>query len=90
MEDLLQALVTAIISLTTVIGTLVATFRFYLPRRDRNRALTNPDQTSTLEELLRLLREANQADAEHHAREEQWQEEVTRTFQRIEARLRGS
>jgi hypothetical protein len=64
----------------TVILTLAAVIRYYLPRRDANLG-------NHLGELLREVREMKEADLQHHAREEVWQAEVVRTLERIEAKL---
>ncbi|KKN39337.1 hypothetical protein LCGC14_0744420 [marine sediment metagenome] len=93
MDELSRALLQIIVTLVSVIGTLVATFRFYLPRRDRNRHSNpghnpghNPGDNAADEELLRMFRDFSQANVEHHVREEQQWQEWTRTFQRIEAK----
>lgn len=95
MDELSRALLQIIVTLVTVIGTLVATFRFYLPRRDRSRSSnsgsnpghhSNPGDTSAQEALLTELRASVKETSEHHVREEQQWEEWTRTFQRIEAK----
>lgn len=75
--EYLSAIVTALV---TVILTLAAVIKFYLPRANRQ---SNPGHDAVLQELQAM----HQADIQHHAREEAWQEEVRRTLERIEAKL---
>ncbi len=95
MDELSRALLQIIVTLVSVIGTLVATFLFYLPRRDRNRNRNsnpghnpghNPGEGSALEDLLREVRDAAKETSEHHVREEQLWAEWARTFVRLEGR----
>jgi FtsZ-binding cell division protein ZapB len=75
--EYLSAIVTALV---TVILTLAAVIKFYLPKQ-------NATWENHLGELLREVKEMKEADLQHHAREEAWQEEVRRTLGRIEEKL---
>ena len=81
MTDILMGVISAMV---TVVITLAAVMRFYLPRVVNRHNSGNPGGWQHLIEEVRAMR---QADLEHHAREEAWQNEMIRTLERVEGRL---